>query len=271
MTELPQILDSLESINMNKKIKIRAKKGDKQNRWSLFLDHYYNSKHNFTFPKIYIVGTAKSRNDDKLQLKLIQELRDEKERQLIQDEHSFELKNMKGKVNFIKYFENVAFEKSNLTTYHASVQLLKSFAGENLTFDSVNEKLCEDFRDYILTRVTQVTGKTYFAVFKATLNRAVREKIIKSNPAINYSIKTIETKREFLTEEELKLFISSPTDKTDIKNAFVFSTQTSLRLGDIRNLKFTDINEGYIFIRQEKTKGISRNKLSNLALRILEE
>ena len=103
VSELPPILESLDTLNLNKKIKIRAKKGEKQTRWSLFLDYYHNGKHDFTFPKIYIVGTSKSKIDDKMQLKLIQEFRDEKERQLFQDQHNFEMKNQKGKVNFIKY------------------------------------------------------------------------------------------------------------------------------------------------------------------------
>ena len=71
MNNNPQILEDLKALNLNKKIKSRAKKGEHQNRWSLFLDFYNNGKHEFTFPKIYIVGIPKTRIDDKMQLKLM--------------------------------------------------------------------------------------------------------------------------------------------------------------------------------------------------------
>jgi integrase len=61
----------------------------------------------------------------------------------------------------------------------------------------------------------------------------------------------------------------------EIKNAFLFASQTSLRLGDIKNLKFEDIrkdgNETFLFILQQKTKGISNMKLSQVAVNSYKE
>jgi integrase len=69
--------------------------------------------------------------------------------------------------------------------------------------------------------------------------------------------------------------MSVETKSKEIQNAFIFATQTSLRLDDIRRLTFHDIryskDEAYLYIRQQKNKGISNMKLSKLALTIVEQ
>ncbi len=66
----------------------------------------------------------------------------------------------------------------------------------------------------------------YFQRFKSILNRLVEDEVIDKNPARNIKLETVETKREFLTVDELKLLKKTECDDNEIRNAFLFSCYT---------------------------------------------
>jgi len=106
------------------------------------------------------------------------------------------------------------------------------------------------------------------------LNKAERERIIIANPyrQIDSSErpKTIESHREYLTMEELKLMLSTEC-RESTKNAFMFSCFTGLRLSDLETLTWDNISNGCITKRQVKTTDIVRVPLSDNAKTFLPE
>lgn len=62
-----------------------------------------------------------------------------------------------------------------------------------------------------------------------------------------------------------------PCNDQHVKNAFLFSCLTGLRISDIRALTFDRIDEGYLRFKQKKTNGLERMKLHEGAAKIIEE
>jgi integrase len=83
------------------------------------------------------------------------------------------------------------------------------------------------------------------------------------------NIKYHNPKREFLSQEELSKLYHSPTRYEEVKNAFVFGCFTGLRFVDLFNLKFTDIKEGRLIVKQQKTQEVISIMLNETALEIL--
>jgi integrase len=263
----------VQNINLNKKIKIRL--NSTTNNFGVFLDYTKNKVRERVFLNILISKSPKPTKQDMEQLYRAELIRDKKEIELFSNEAGFILQNKTSQADFIKYFEQAA-EKKMLTSYHGSIKQLGLFLKQmklpkTLPFRNIDNTFCVNFRDFLVDAVANPTAKTYLAVFKTTLNQAKTEGLIPDNPCNNIAIKLEEHKRGFLNEEELSKFINSETTDIEVKNAFIFSAQTSLRLGDIRALKFSDINNGFIYFKQQKTKGLLNIKISHLAQQIVEE
>ena len=105
--------------------------------------------------------------------------------------------------------------------------------------------------------ITPYTAQHYFAAFKAALNHAVKLRRIEYNPASTLTIKFQRKHIERLTLEEVKDLIDTECKYKELKNGFLFSCFTGLRISDIRNLKFSNIKDNHekrIFDEKKKIK-----------------
>lgn len=93
--------------------------------------------------------------------------------------------------------------------------------------------------------LSQSTIHGYQATIVASLNKAVREGIIDRNPfsmlEAREKVAKKDREREFLTMEEIKILMATPIDHESVKNAFLFSCFTGLRISDILKLTWDDI------------------------------
>lgn len=104
-------------------------------------------------------------------------------------------------------------------------------------------------------------ANTYCQVFRTALNEAVRVGLIAKNPwnliETLEKIKVPESKREFLTIDEIGKMIATLCPNSLVKCAYLFSCFTGLRISDIRKLAWKDIttNNGqtYISVIMQKT------------------
>lgn len=109
-------------------------------------------------------------------------------------------------------------------------------------------------------KLSQNSAHSYFNKVKAALRQAYEEKYINENPATRIrGIKAGETKREFLTWEEVQNISKVPCDVKKLKEAFMFSILTGLRGSDIIKMTWSEVrgsnSEGwYIRFQQQKTK-----------------
>jgi integrase len=117
------------------------------------------------------------------------------------------------------------------------------------------------------------TIKHYFNALAFVLNEAVRERMIEKNPAEEVRrVKVPEKVVVSLTMEELQKLWDTPAGRPyaeTIKTAFFFSVNTGLRFGDIKALRWKDLqtagSEWKIIKAQNKTGGVITTPLISTA------
>lgn len=269
---IPAVLKDIKSQNKGKKIKLRYKETPK-NGYSLYLDLWHNGKRQYDFLQLYVSGTPGSRANDREKVRLAGAIRDQKEIDLYQTDVGIEVTNWKKRADFLEYMRTCCkTSESNRKTYVSAANRVAAFYGKDvIPFSKVDETFCAEFKTYLLEEMSRNGARSIFAAFKASLNRAVKERIIKDHPARHETLSGEETERAFLTVEEVKQLDGAPCDYPHVKNAFLFGCFTGLRYSDLENLQWTDIEGEYLAFKQKKTGGVERAKLSKKAMQIIDE
>ena len=178
-----------------------------------------------------------------------------------------------GEQCFIEYFTKLANKRkaSNHDNWVSALNYLDTFTNGSLKFAELNQKFLEDFKEYLLTAKSNRSDKTtlsqnsavsYFNKVKATLKQAYADGILQTD--LNAKIKpieTTETRREYLTLEELNKLVKTPCNDLLLKRAALFSALTGLRFSDIKKMTWSELtyvnNQGYLLrFQQKKTQGI---------------
>ena len=197
----------------------------------------------------------------------------------------------RSRCNFIEYFANVADTRhanssdSIIVNWRRVGELLKIFAkGDTILFADIDMKLLESFRRFLMTApqggnksgtISQNTASTYFAIFKAGLKQAFIDGYLTID--ISAKVKGIqeqESRREYLTVEELNRLAQTPCDPL-LKRAALFSALTGIRHCDIQKLKWSEVemfNGNYrLNFTQQKTKGVEYMPISEQAFQLCGE
>lgn len=123
--------------------------------------------------------------------------------------------------------------------------------------------------------ISQNTAATYFSIFKAGLKQAFIDGYLTID--ISAKVKGIqerESRREYLTVEELNRLAQTPCDPL-LKRAALFSALTGIRHCDIQKLKWSEVemfNGGYrLNFTQQKTKGVEYMPISEQAYNLCGE
>jgi hypothetical protein len=147
--------------------------------------------------------------------------------------------------NFIEYFGKVAARRhanssnSIQINWQRTNDFLKQFAGDTLLFSQIDNRMAEEFKRFLLTApcggnrsgtISRNTAATYFSIFKAALKQAfVDEYLTVDLSAKIKGIQELETRREYLTVEELNTLVATPCERDVLKRAALFSALTGLR------------------------------------------
>jgi integrase len=278
--EQPAIIQLIKQLNAyNDKIKIRARpKFDKNKNviaYITYLDIYkgQNAKREISYldKSLHLIGNKSSLQKDREILERIRYIRDQRQLEYKDDISGIQLRDRK-KENFLSYM----YKNSKSDYYVNYLNVFKRYVNrDRLNFDEVTPELLEDFKNYLIkTGNKNNTVKLYFTILKSILNIAIKDDIILKNPGRNISIKKTESKREFLTENEIRLLLKTPQTHSEISNAFLFSCFSGLRYSDIKKLKFSDIKSDngnkFIEFTQKKTGQNERFLLSVNAINIID-
>lgn len=285
------------------KVKLRQKKISRH-RQSLYLDFYPAIPHPETgeptrreFLGMYLYDKAKTSVDkqhNKETLQLADQIRQKRENHLNKPEiyTGYEKEQLKireqGQQDFVSYFKTLADKRkaSNHDNWVSAYNYLTTFTNGNLKFVDLNETFCENFKEFLLTTKSNKSSKTtlsqnsavsYFNKFKATLKQAYKEGYLGSDLNAKVEpIKQAETRRNFLTIEELNRLVKTECNNSLLKQAALFSALTGLRFSDIKNLVWGEmhhsVEHGYsIHFTQQKTKGVEVLPISGQAYSLLGE
>lgn len=194
--------------------------------------------------------------------------------------------------SFIDYFEQEAKRRHTANSESIKVnwnrvhELIKLFAkSNNVPFSNIDLRFIENFKKFMLTApqggkksgtVSRNTAATYFSIFKAALKQAFVDGYLTVD--LSAKVKGIpeqESRREYLTIEELNQLASTECDNPIIKRAALFSALTGIRHVDIQKLKWKEVvkdgDHWRVNFTQQKTKGVEYTPISEQAYQLCGE
>jgi integrase len=156
--------------------------------------------------------------------------------------------------NFLDYFEEVAKTKLSCNWSNA-LNYLKLHFGSSVTFEELTPSRLSEFRDYLVKTLHINTAYSYLATTKAALNRAVKDGIIPTSPAARIDgIKRIESRRAYLTIDELRLLAKTSCPNDEVKRAFLWACYSGQARCDVRSLLWNQIQGTWLYYHRNKTK-----------------
>jgi integrase len=192
----------------------------------------------------------------------------------------------KGEQNFVAYFKKLADKRkaSNHDNWVSAYNYLETLTKGHLKFADLDERFCNDFKEYLLTTKSNKSSKTtlsqnsavsYFNKVKATLKQAYKDGYLQQDLNAKVEpIKTADSRRNFLTREEVNSLVKTGCKNPLMKPAALFSILTGLRISDIQKLEWNEVHHSketghYIQFRQEKTGGEEVLPISEQAYNLL--
>lgn len=286
---------------MGVKVKLRQKEISGK-RKSLYLDYYPAIPHPETskptrreFLGLYLFDKPTNSIDklhNKETLQIAQQIRQKRDSLVNKPEiyTEFEKEQLQlrklGETNFVEYFKSLTNKRKGSTreNWNSAYHYLYEFCNGFKKCGELNEQFCNDFKDYLLNvksrkstknNLSQNTASSYFSKFKASLKSAYKAGMLKID--LNSRIDLIplkETKKYFLTIEEVNLLGKTQCENIILKKAVLFAALTGLRFSDIEKLIWGELEyvlkDGYqIIFEQRKTSGQELLPISEQAYKLL--
>ena len=260
---------------------------------SLYLDVYRNGKRSYEYLKMYIIPEVddNARRQNKATMIAANAIKSKRIIELTNGEAGIKRADDKETMLLLDwmhtYMENQQKRgKKDGHQIKVAIQILKDYAGERVTMEQIDKEFCQGYIDYLLTEyrpmgkpVSRFTAQNYYRVLNGALNAAVRADVMKLNPFTKIGnsdkIRRPESKREYMTIEELRALIATPMKNEAVKQAYLFSCFCGLRISDIIGLKwgnvYVDNGQYRLEVVMQKTKETIYLPLSPEALRWMPE
>lgn len=249
----------------------------KNGNTSIYLDIYHDGRRSYQFLKLYLVPETDyaSKIQNANTLATANAIKVEKILELTNKVAGISDRSYKAKMLFtdwMKVYHDYVMKrggsKSASTWINRSIAELEEYNGK-VTLAEVDREYLLGFMERLLTRkaYTRDHGKLaketvfmHMDYIRAALNYAVKENLLQKSPYKGIKRSMVagkETKREYLTVDEIKRLIKTPCRRPDMKAAFLFSCFCGLRIMDIKLLCWKNIirNNGkwQVEITQYKT------------------
>lgn len=281
-----------QKVKIKEPVRLRSKSLANGNK-SLYLDTYCKGRRVYEFLKLYLipernvvdksVNAATMRAATAIKAKRILEYINGKAG----------IKTSDCKISIQEWINHIIKSKAALQS-HSSMMLMKRLLKHLLKYRpaiglaDIDREFCIGFADYLRSAhalnspklLMQTTQFELLNALSVVLNEAVRSELIVSNPMrlLNATerIKKSESKREYLTPEEVKSMITVASDNIsagDDVAAFLFCCFCGLRYSDVSRLTWADIidtGEGRkIIMTMKKTHRCVEVPVSDMAASLL--
>jgi integrase len=285
------------------KVTLREKSISK-GRKSLYLDFYPAITLQETgkttrreFLGLYILSkpnTPLEKDNNKETIVMAQQIRHRRENDLNKPEiyTAFEKEQLRlkaiGEQDFLEYYTTLVNKRksSNYDNWNSCLHHFKEFTKGTLKFADLNEKVLNDFKEYLLNAknrrggdkaIDQNSALSYFNKIKAALKQAYKDGLLQTN--LNAKVEPIkpkDTSREFLTIEELNKLVKTKCKSEIMKTAALFSALTGFRFSDIVKMTWQEVSfmegQGYtVKFRQQKTDALEIAPISDQAFQLMGE
>lgn len=197
----------------------------------------------------------------------------------------------KSNASFYKFFDQIMETKNTLSgRSNYSVwqgcrkQLTRYYPDENTTFEHITSEWLNGARIFFEQKaktksgnnISKATASAYFNKLRAVINAAYAKGIIIRNPLAQVkSIKPEQTKRTYLTIEEVRNLVKTECRYDVLKRAFLFSCLTGLRWSDINKLDWSQVSQlqgiHRIIFNQQKTGTLQYLDITEQAFNLMGE
>lgn len=173
--------------------------------------------------------------------------------------------------DFLAYFKSIADKRTGTTKQNwvSANYYLERFTKENLRFADLNERFCNEFKEYLLTTkskknpeatLSQNSAVSYFNKFKSSLKQAYKDGYLTLD--LNSKIECIkeqEVIKQTLTIEELNLLANAECKYPKLKSYVLFIALTGMPYLEMKNLNWGQIEVSEAFgirikMRRQKSK-----------------
>ena len=254
-----------KQVKAKEPVRLRMKPLSNGNK-SLYLDIYHNGKRTYEYLKLYLVpdaGDAIAQHQNAITMMAANARKSRRIIEITSSESGIFVPELKEKIFLTDWMQTYLESqqkrgRKDIAQIRVALRIIKEYAGENTLLDEVDKAFCKGFLEYLQTeyrsargrRVTDGTLHNYYRCVNSALNAAVRAEHIKVNPFNlldpSDKIHKPESKREYLTIDEVRTLIATPIKSrsefnASIKSAYLFSCFCGLRISDIIGLKWGNV------------------------------
>ena len=243
-------------------VKVRTKKLADGSE-SYYLDIYVDGKRQYEFLKLYRLPeiNARVKEQNRATLAAVETIKSKRIIELTNNKAG--LKNTSGRSKMLLsdwmrtfYEEQKRRGVRGVKLLGTVSNLVSTYIGKiKVRMGDIDKDFCGAFIRWLQSEYKTTWGNPlspksmsdYVGYFSTALNAAVRADIIPENPFMSLTpterIKVPESKREFLTVDEIKTLIATDCPREDVKRAYLFACYCGLRLSDIYALRWRDLSK----------------------------
>lgn len=228
----------------------------KDGRISLYLDIYSKGMRRYEFLDLHIVPEHNDadRAENRRNRQLADVIRAKRLLEVQNNTYGFATSYDRALLlpTFAKFMEG-----RNTSVYRAVLHHLEDRCAKAMQVSQITERWVREFIDDLSVRCSQSTISQYITALKVFWAWAQKRNIVQGNPFDDIEVKRDDKEREYLTLDELRRLIDTPCAHP-VRDAFLFSCLTGLRISDIERLRWGDVEEDgerrRIRFVQKKTK-----------------
>ncbi len=281
-----------KSSKLKEPVRVRTKKLANGSE-SYYLDIYVDGKRSYEFLKMYHLPevNAAVKEQNRATRAAVEAIKSQRIIDITNSKAGIKIKSAWTKLTLADWLDKFyAIQErkgiKKIEKLRSVIKIVNQY-GKNTKMGDIDKKWALGFIDWIRHTykgrkgkpVEQGTAVSYISQLSIALNAAVRAEWLGENPFMMLSpaerVKKPESKRQFLTIEEMKTLIATDCRSEIVKQAYLFSCYSALRLSDIENLRWKDIvcNDGKYMIAtvQQKTSTPIYTPLSKNAIKWLPE
>jgi integrase len=256
----------------------------KDGRSSIYLDLYHNGKREYEYLKLYLIP-EKSRADKETNKKTMQLAEAIKAKRIVDYQNGkFGFHQPEHNIRFFDYYSAMCEKRKgapesrgNWGNWYSCYKHLKIYEkNEDITFDDITPEWVQGFKDYLENdakawspryereleyhKLSRNSKLSYFNKLRACIHQALADGVISDNPLRGVdNFKAEESKRMYLTIDEIKAITAADCPAPGVKRAFLFSCLTGLRRSDIMKMTWSEVHKQgeytRIIFKQKKTSG----------------